>query len=168
MSTYSYGSILLPLRNKFISVFIFFFFNLSSPIKSHYSSFHQCIICINTLLCTVTGGGSHQGTSRTLSIVMHWEDSLADVIGTQVLSGSEVNRGWLFCFVRLKHCESALCHWDECDEFTPLMSLSVLRTWPTALHNAVIGLVSKGLCLYCTLEIYCTSSLTFNAGSRLK
>lgn len=44
----------------------FFFFNLSSPIKSHYSSFHQCIICINTLLCAVTGGGALQGTHRTL------------------------------------------------------------------------------------------------------
>lgn len=61
--------------------------------------------------------------SHSPAIVMHWGDSLADAIGTQVLTGSEENRGWLFCFVRLEHCESALCRWDECDEFTALMSL---------------------------------------------
>lgn len=36
--------------------------------------------------------------SHSPAIVMHWGDSLADVIGTQVLTGSEENRGWLFLF----------------------------------------------------------------------
>lgn len=52
------------------------FFNLSSPIISHYSSCYQSIIGRNSLLFTKTGGVSLQGTVTTSVIVMHWGDSL--------------------------------------------------------------------------------------------
>lgn len=75
------------------------FFNLSSPIISHYSSFYQSIICINTLLYTMTGGGSLQGTITVLRLwcieQTVWEN-IADVIGKQMLTGRKVNWDWLF------------------------------------------------------------------------